>query len=63
MQAKVDEKKRRKSGHGWELWQDRFSFGLLGPMVPVSLLKAAVPNKTWPFKARNYVRAELLKSM
>lgn len=50
MEDKVDEKKRRKLGHRRGLGQDRFSFGLLGPTVPVSLLKAAVPNKTWPLK-------------
>jgi hypothetical protein len=27
------------------------------------LLKAPVPNKTWPFKVLNYVSAELLKSV
>lgn len=34
-----------------------------GANSPVSLLKALVPNKTWPFKALNYVSAELLKSV
>lgn len=63
MEDKVDEKRRRKLGHCQGLGQDRFSFALLGPTVPVSLLKATVPNKTWPFKALNYVSAEPLKSV
>lgn len=57
------EEGERRLGHSQDLWQDRFSFWLLGPTVPVSLLKALVPNKTWPFKALNYVSAELLKSV
>lgn len=55
-------RRKRKLGNGQELWEDRFSFWLLGPTVLVSLLKASVPNETWPFKALNYVSAELLKS-
>lgn len=62
VEENAEGKKKEEIAHGPKLWQDRFSFWLLGPTVPVSLLKATVPNKTWPFKALNYVSAELLKS-
>lgn len=31
-----------------ELWRDRFTFWLLGSVIPLTLLGVPVTNKTWP---------------